>query len=311
MKLTEVSRLIKPFAAGRAAQSLRATIFLLVVTISGACFPIAQANTKDFYTKEWTAETVQKTGQIRVLLRYQTATYGVATTTYVGKPERFKSLAQALASDNGAVKFQIAYEAGTLNFEGSVQGGVASGKWSYLANPVFASELKQRGIGIPTPDQQFYLTLHDVRLAFLEELKTQGYERPSMDQLVTLGTHGVDAAYLKDMKALNYKFDSIDTLILMCDHGVNATYIEALRDLGVTQLPADHVLRAMDHGVTLRFIKELKANGVADLSLDELIRMRDHGITVEFIKKVKAHGYNDLSAENLISLRIHGFSKKN
>jgi hypothetical protein len=309
MKLTEVSRLIKTVAKGHAVQSWRAPFIVLAMVILVAGCTGLQASAKNSYTDEWTAEAMPKTGQIRLLLRYQTTTYGVGTITLLGKPERFKSLAQALASDNGTVKFQITHDAGTLSLEGSGQGGKASGKWSYLPDPAFVSELTRRGYSAPTPDQQFYLTLHDVGVALLDEIKAQGYEKPSMEQLVTLGTHGVDVEYLREMKAVNYKFDSIDALILMRDHGVNATYVRALNDLGFTQLPADMVLRSLDHGVTPRFIKEIKANGVADVSLDELIRLRDHGVTVEFIKTVKAHGYSNLSADKLINLRIHGLSK--
>ena len=74
-----------------------------------------------------------------------------------------------LAGDGGPVRFRVPRDAGTLRCDGIVRRGRGTGECTFVANAAFADALAARGIGRPTPDEQFSMALNDIGIAYVDD----------------------------------------------------------------------------------------------------------------------------------------------
>lgn len=215
----------------------------------------------------------------------------------------FRGLTPAQLNGTGeAVRFTVARDAGSFNCTGWVAHGSGRGEFTYAPNPQFAAELEHRGMDVPTPMQQFEMTMDDVSLGYIDELRRAGYA-PATKQVVELIQHGVNERYVGALSTLGYRPGSIDELIRMRDHGVSVDFLQALRAAGV-QPSAEQAIAMRDHGVSADYLLGVRKFGYRP-SIDELIQMRDHGVSLEFIARVRNAGYHP-SVSDLIRLRDAG-----
>ena len=251
----------------------------------------------------WSVQTSDKPGEVYLEVRQDRSNSGHSTPL-----SRLEGLSSAQIASGGPVKFLLRRDAGTFTFEGLFRDGVGGGTFTYAANPAFADELAKRGIGRPTPGEQYEMAKHDVGLALVDELKTQGYAAPSVDDLVQAGHHGVTLAFVQGMGQLGYKVGTVDTLIGMRDHGVTPDYVKGMTSEGLPRLSADDLIRARDHGVTPDYVQSLKRLGYGGLDLDALVNARDHGVTADYVKGMRDSGYASLTLDQLRVARDHGMS---
>ena len=214
--------------------------------------------------------------------------------------------ASQLAGAGGSVQFRVKRDAGTFTFDGVLKNGVGAGTFAFEADPRFASDLAERGIGRPTPEQQYRLARADVGYALLDALKAQGYGTPRLEDLVTAGDHGITADYVSEMGRLGYRLGALDPLITLRDHGVTPDYVSGLATLGYQGLSADDVRTARDHGVTPEYVRALQEAGFARVPMAELVEVRDHGVTPEYVRELTEAGYRGTPLEQLVRVRDHG-----
>jgi beta-lactamase regulating signal transducer with metallopeptidase domain len=220
---------------------------------------------------------------------------------------RLDGLSASQITGGGSVRFASRREAGTFTFDGTCRGGYCGGVYEFAPNQAFASELARRGVGTPTPQQQYQLALADVGLAFLDELNAQKYEKPDLDTIVRAAQHGVNADYVKDMGGLGYRVGTVEALIRMRDHGVDAEFVRGLAANGYPHLSAEEAVRARDHGADPSYVKGMRDLGYTfDGDLSRLISARDHGIDPEFARGLAALGFKNLSFDELMKSRDHG-----
>jgi beta-lactamase regulating signal transducer with metallopeptidase domain len=214
--------------------------------------------------------------------------------------------AAQLAGAGGPVHFRVRRDAGTFTFDGMLKSGVGAGTFAFEADPRFASELAARGVGRPTPDQQYRLARADAGYALLDALKAQGYGTPRVEDLVTAADHGVSAEYVSEMGRLGYRLGTLQPLITLRDHGVTPEYVSALAALGYKGLSADEATTARDHGVTPEYVGALQGAGYARVPMADLVNVRDHGVTPEYIRELTDAGYRGITLEQLVRVRDHG-----
>src|SRR5256714_1245842 len=232
--------------------------------------------------------------------RHGTTSYGVA-------PSELRGLTNAqLQSANSTVRFQLVRDAGTFNFEGQIRDGHGTGFFTFAPDSRFPHQLASLGYERPTPDQQFWLALHDVGYAMVDELRADGYDRPSVDQLVVMGMHGANLDYIRSLKAAGYRVADTRQLVMLRDHGVTRDFIGGLSKAGYANLSLDDLLELRDHGVTPDFIDGLRSFGFKGLSADQLLEARDHGVTESFIQHFRELGYTNVSLREFVRLRDHG-----
>ena len=83
----------------------------------------------------------------------------------------------SMLDHDGPVKFEYVRNAGRILCEGRVAGGSASGPFTVVVDPSFASALEKKGYTAPRNDEAFSLVLSDVTLAFARPSKTRGSHR--------------------------------------------------------------------------------------------------------------------------------------
>ncbi|MCA1816942.1 MAG: hypothetical protein LC746_11130, partial [Acidobacteria bacterium] len=226
----------------------------LVALAVGACLYHARATyTQDAgarqFTGQWLVEFRTGDDKVSLTLNYHYKRInrdaagewdGYSNTTRSVPAGDLQGLtrAQAMSSTGGQVSFRIVRDAGTLNCEGWFREGNGSGHFTFAPSASFASELQRRGMGAPTAQQQFEMTMADASLASLDELRAQGYEQPTLDEFVRTATHGVSLEYLRGLKSAGYKLSSVEQLIRMRDHGVTLAFINELNPLGYARLDA-------------------------------------------------------------------------
>jgi hypothetical protein len=285
---------------------------------------------------EWLLERGDQAGFVRLTLRYGTRPENSSWTNDDVPLRQLDGLAAEAWQGSGVtVHFRIVRDAGTLACDGWFDHGKGSGHFEYTPSAQFVADLAHRGIGAPTPRQQFQMTMANLGIDLVDELAREGYERPSVDDLTRMATHGVDRAYLLSLDSAHYRLGSpaalirmrdhgvdrdfiaeldaagyrnlaVEQLVRVRDHGVDGDFIEELRDAGYKPSDIEELVETRDHGVDARYAKELKDVGLHDLSLSQLRRARDHGLTAGFVRRVASHGYTSLSLDELIRLRDRG-----
>lgn len=274
---------------------------VLLVTIAAVASPST-------FTGQWYIEQSDKSGQIHIGLRYErhtlTSNYN-SMESWDAPLSAATGLTQAALDGSGSHgQFRLVRDAGTFVCDGWLSGGKGSGTFSFEASQQFAGELKKRGVGDVTEEQQFRMAMANVSLELVDTLKAAGYQFDS-DELIRTANHGVSLDYIKQINALGYHPSTLHGLIRMRDHGVSAEYVKAIQSSGLKGLSEDEIVRLRDHGVSAEYIHGLAQYGITDLSAEALTRLRDHGVDPEYIAAMRAAGFK-ASAEELTRMRDHG-----
>lgn len=220
------------------------------------------------------------------------------------------SEAQLHASGDAPVKFSLVRDAGTVTLEGVFGDGEGGGRFTFNANPAFASDLRAMGVASSDDldeEKLFSLTALDVSRQFIRDMQAIGY-RGSLEDYTRFRIHGVNPEYVREMANLGYRDLSAEDLVRFRIHGVTPAYARDLNGYGYHP-SAEDIVRFRIHGVTPAYVRELKELGYTP-NAEDLVRMRIHGVTTEFIRSLRDAGYNGVPVDKLIQMRIHGIDAK-
>lgn len=231
---------------------------------------------------------------------------GVSTGFYTPLQQLRGLSAGELSSQGTVVRFEMRRDAGSFSMEGWSKEGHGAGTYGFTADPGFADELERRGIGRPTPHDQFVLALHDVGLALVDELAAQGYGRPTVRELVQAATQGVKLDYVRGLGELGYRLGSMRALMDVQNQAVTPQFIRELAEVGYRGLPMHDLLSLQNHGITASLVRELGALGYGNVSVMELVELRSHAITPQFIRSVNQGRARRRTVGELVSLRVTG-----
>jgi len=257
------------------------------------------AGQQDF-TGTWEMHPSRTPGQVQLTIRRGQSTHG--RTLPLAELER---LAGTTLSAATTVHFPIRRDAGTFTIDGTCRNSACAGIFTFEPSATFAAELAKRGIGRPTPQDQFYLAIADVGPAYLDTLASAGYKTPDLQLLVRAAQHGVDRGYVREMADLGYRLGTLDRLITLRDHGVDPEYVRGMAANGLAKLSADDLVRARDHGVDPDYVGGVAALGFRGLDLDALVGARDHGVDPEYIRAMQSLGHK-LTIDGFTRTRDHG-----
>lgn len=261
----------------------------------------AGASAAQEFTGTWEVHPSDRSGQVQLTIRRGRSTHG--RTLPLAELER---LAGTTLSTATTVHFPIRREPGTFTIDGTCRNGACAGTFGFEPSATFAAELTKRGIGRPTPEDQFHLAVADVGAAYLDALSAAGYRTPDVRTLVRAAQHRVDLGYLREMSGLGYRFGTIEELIRLRDHGVDPEYVRGMAANGLPKLSADDLVRARDHGVDPEYVRGLAALGYRNLGLDDLVNARDHGVDPAYVRRLQQRGVSNLSVDELIRRRDRG-----
>ena len=185
----------------------------------------------------WTASTeTAKVGQIHFnISRGNWQHYG---NTMKLADFRGLSDAQIHSAVQTPVQFQLAREAGTLQFEGVFKNGDGAGQFTFQSNPSFPNAVRALGVAF--------------------ELKRGRREQNEENDLFNLAMSDVSTAFIRSMQAEGYNL-TLDQYLTSRIHGVTTEFIRELRELGYTDIPAKKLIQMKIHGIDASFVRKMNS----------------------------------------------------
>jgi hypothetical protein len=268
---------------------------------------VSAAGRAQAFAGTWSITPSDAAGKVQLRMDYRSANGNDTWSESEDIPiSELRGLSMSDVHSNGRKTFSISQDAGQFSAEGVFSGGQGGGTWTFVPAPSFAAELRRRGIGPPTAQQQFELAMGRFKLTTLDALLRNGFQRPTSGDLVSMVEHGVSTDYVAAMKGLSFDPKTVAGLITLRDHGVTPQFLKRLASAGYANLNPAQAQQMVDHGVTGDYVDGLRRLGYHP-TVDDLVRLVDHGVTIAFLQRMRSHGYTHLSVEDLIRLRDHGF----
>lgn len=201
------------------------------------------------------------------------------------------------------IVFAYVREPGRLDCSGYGGSSVARGQCSFTEDAGFAEFLGGRGIGRPSVEQAFELTMTGATRDLVDALASYRYPQPDLEKLVELAAVGVSHSYISALAATGNAPRTLDDLTQFAALDVTPAYIQSLRRFGYTGLSSDEIAQLKAVGVTPELIGSLAAAGYPHLTANEIEQMAALDVTPAFIGSFARIGYSNLPVDTLVELK--------
>ena len=250
---------------------------------------------KDSTEGKWEAELPKRKREEAIILEFRE---GRQTRSYwlhrVDVP-----LSATREGEPRSVEFGIGGEAGTLRFNGILDGRSGYGMYRFQPNETYADEAGTLLKDELTTADLMELSLADVALSYIRDLKELGLE-VGLGDVLKLKRHNLDTATVKSYTALGF---GIDPLLRLRNYGIKPDFIASAREHGFGKT-TDELIKLRNYGISPDQIADWKKAGF-DLSLDELIKMRNQGISPGYAAAWRAVDQG-VTYDEMIRMRNHG-----
>lgn len=215
---------------------------------------------------------------------------------------------QALSS-KADVRFRIAREAGTFEFEGTFREGRGAGLWTLTPSQNFIAAMRSRGFDNLTEEQLVSSAMLDVRTRTVDDLKAAGFNDLTIHDVFKATIFKVNSEYISELKSLGYENLTLEELVKARIFKIDAAFAREVQAMGYQHQSLESLVKLRIFKITPEFLREMRVAGLDNLSLEEAVKLRIFKIDSDFIGRAKASGYTDLDAEKLVRLRIHNTVK--
>ena len=195
-----------------------------------------------------------------------------------------RGLSREQVTRGGPVKFALSREAGTVEFEGSFQGGKGSGTFRFTGNQGFVSAMKGRGFDFeqdaPAADDRdepenrlFAATVLNVTTAQADDLLSAGFNRLEVGDLFKAAIFKVDSKFAREMKAAGFPDLGMEDLVKARIFKVDAAFVGEVARMGFSREPMENLVKLRIFKIDADFIRRAKAAGVP-LEVEKLVERR-------------------------------------
>ena len=210
--------------------------------------------------------------------------------------DELQGLTREQANGSGAVRFNLAREAGTIDCEGRFQNGEGAGTFRFSPNTSFVSAMKSRGFDFNEPAKSR-------SLRFNESDSTENNEK-SEDRLFAAATLNLTTAFTDDLLSANFGKLDIDDLFKARIFNITPQFMSEMRASGFPNLDMEDLVKARIFKIDGNYVRQVREMGFKDSDMESLTKLRIFKVTPEFIGEVQAEGLSNLSIEELVKLRI-------
>ena len=280
-------------------------IFTVIVLVFGKYVIVAQTTADG----DWTAKiNAEKSDKIYLSFERRSDKGG---KIQMGQSYAFadlQGLSREQAADNGAVKFSLKREAGTIDCEGTFTDGRGAGTFHFTANPQFISAMKSRGFdfekdssknGRDFENKLFAAATLDLTTAFTDDLLSANFGKLDIDDLFKARIFNVTSQFMQEMKATGFADLGIEDLVKARIFKIDADFVRRVSQMGFDKEPFESLVKMRIFKITPEFITEVKNTGLTNLSIEELVKMKIFKIDGEFIRSNP-----NSSVEDLVKKRI-------
>jgi len=278
--------------------ALLAALVLTAISVSSACM----ANPGR--SMAFTLQAYPGRSDVRFSLRRgDTPNHGVMSSSFA--PNDLSGLDIAALRQPGQHPLRFAYvqDAGRIDCTGSGGNSVASGQCMFMQSPAFADYLAGQGIGRPSFEQAYDLTITGATRDLVEALTQYRYPKPNIEKLTELAAVGVKGSYIAGLASRGFMPRTLDELTQFAALDVTPEYIDALARAGYRGLSGEEITELKAVGADPAFIASLANAGYRNLSVDQLEQMAALEISPSFISSFARIGYANLPVDTLVELK--------
>jgi hypothetical protein len=231
-----------------------------------------------------------------------------------------KGLSRDQALSNGAIKFSLVREAGTIDCEGVFQNGKGSGTFVFTGNQSFVDAMKSRGFDFErtssskynndtTEDHLFAATTLNVTTALADDLLSADFGKLDTQDLFKAAIFKVDSKFMREMKASGFQNLTFEDLVKARIFKIDAEYVKKVASMGFQNEPFESLVKMRIFKITPEFIAEVRSEGFSELEIEQLVKMKIFNIDGEFIRQARTEGV-PMDVEKLVQKRIGVYRRK-
>ena len=262
-------------------------------------------------TGDWKA-SVKESGKIHLSFERLTAKGG---KNQMGQSYDFsdlQGLSREQAMSTGPVRFSLVREAGTIECEGSFQGGKGSGTFRFTGNQNFVAAMKSRGFDFEEDsssraghqeDRLFAATTLNVTTALADDLVSAGFGNLKVGDLFKAAIFKIDSTFMREMKATGFANLGMEELVKARIFKIDANFVSHVSQMGFSQEPFETIVKMRIFKITPEFITEVRNEGLTNISIEDVVKLRIFKIDGEFIRQARAEGV-PIEVEKLVQKRI-------
>ena len=136
------------------------------------------------------------------------------------------------------VRFRIAREAGTFEFEGTFREGRGAGSWTLTPSQNFIAAMRARGFDNLTEEQLVSAAILDVRTKTVDDLKAAGFNNLSIHDVFKATIFKVTSEYISELKSLGYENLTLEELVKARIFKIDAEFAREVQAMGFERQPA-------------------------------------------------------------------------
>lgn len=299
-------------------QTLFFSFFALIVIVIGNYVIVAQST----LTGNWRAETKAENPE-KIYLSFSRKTEN-GNRNQMGqsfKYEELKGLTREQSLSNGAVKFSLVREAGTIDCDGTFQDGKGAGTFVFKPNSQFVDAMKTRGFDFEktnstkydsedsTENRLFAAATLNVTTALADDLLSANFGKLDTGDLFKAAIFKVDSRFMREMKDSGFQNLTFEDLVKARIFKIDGAFLRELASNGFDKEPFENVVKMRIFKITPEFIKGVRAEGFQDLEIEDLVKMRIFKIDAEFIRQARSEGV-PMEVEKLVQKRIGVYRNK-
>jgi hypothetical protein len=201
------------------------------------------------------------------------------------------------------VHFALVRQAGRIDCAGSSKKLRAEGDCRFSADAAFSDLLANRGIGRPTLEEAYGLTIVGATRDLVDAIHAANYPRPTIEKLIELSAVGVDRQFIDELSRRGYRPGSLDDLVQFGALDVTPDYIDGMARAGFRNMDADAIVQFKALDISPAYIAELARMGYSDLSPDEVTQLKALEVTPEFVEGFARIGYAKLPVDQHVQLK--------
>ncbi|TSD64723.1 M56 family metallopeptidase [Inquilinus sp. KBS0705] len=216
--------------------------------------------------------------------------------------------------------FKLIREAGTMNFTGKFEGNKGYGDYKFVADPSFATYLRNEGITKIDKEDDLAFFMINIKRGYVTMLKNNGYKNLSKDDLIAAAALKVDEPYIKFWAQSGFPKPSINDLVSGKALGISAGYFAEVKKAGYTNLTFDQLVSFKAQGITGQYLSKMNGKapvtgreaakatekGAARIPVDDIISYKALNVDDAYVNALKAEGYTNLERGKLVSMKAVG-----
>ena len=291
----------------------RALVFLAAsaaaaLAVTSACLAKTEPN-RDFRADEihFTMTAPARSGDVQLSLRSGPRHHNNGmTSSFAASDLAGLDLSRLRSAASTPLSFALVRQAGRVDCAGNARAMRAEGDCRFTADAAFANLLVSHGIGRPTEEEAYGLTIVGATRDLVEALAAANYPRPTVEKLTELAAVGVDRQFIDQLSRRGYRPKDLGELVEFGALDISPAYIAELAHMGYSGLSPDEVTQLKALEVTPEFVEGFARIGYKNLPVDTLVQLKALDVTPAYVTSLRDRGLAELSPEQLVAMKAIG-----